>query len=156
MPETLDTEAMNEACQLIQGEHDFASFATSSSGIRSTQRNVYKAEIDKKGDFVIFHMVANSFLPHQVRNTVGLLIRLGLGKIGTGDFCDIMEAKSFGLAGPTAPARGLWLTKVNYLKPLCHFEGERCSCPIYWATIPDKSGNYNRLHEVSNDENLYS
>jgi tRNA pseudouridine38-40 synthase len=81
-------------------------------------RNVYEAGIEKKGAFTVFRIVANSFLPHQVRSTVGLLIRLGLGKISTADFRDIMEARSVGLAGPVSPACGLCLTRVNYPGPL--------------------------------------
>jgi tRNA pseudouridine38-40 synthase len=118
IPKMLDIQAINEACQLIQGEHDFASFASSLDGNKSTLRNVHEAGIEKKGDFTVFHIVANSFLPHQVRSTVGLLIRLGLGKIGIDDFRDIMEARSLGLAGPVSPACGLCLEKVNYPKPL--------------------------------------
>jgi tRNA pseudouridine38-40 synthase len=118
MPKMLDIQAMNEACQLIQGEHDFASFASSLEGSKSTLRNVYEAGIEKKGDFTIFRIVANSFLPHQVRSTVGLLIRLGLGKIGIADFRDIIEARRMGLAGPLSPPCGLCLKKVNYPKPL--------------------------------------
>jgi len=118
MPKMLDIQAMNEACQFIQGEHDFASFASSLDGNKSTLRNVYEAGIEKKGDFTVFRIVASSFLPHQVRSTVGLLIRLGLGKIGIADFRDIMEARSLGLAGPLSPACGLCLNKVNYPKPL--------------------------------------
>jgi tRNA pseudouridine38-40 synthase len=118
MSKMLDIDAMNEACRLLQGEHDFASFASSLDGDRSTVRNVCEAGIEKKGDFAVFRIVANSFLPHQVRSTVGLLIRLGLGKIGIADFRDIMEARSVGLAGPLSPACGLCLTRVNYAKPL--------------------------------------
>ena len=118
MPKTLDIEAMNKACQLMQGRHDFISFVTSLGDIRNTVRNVYETKVSRKGEFVIFHIEADSFLPHQVRNTVGLLGKLGLGKIDVRDFHDIMEAKSLGLASPTAPARGLWLTKVNYAQPL--------------------------------------
>jgi tRNA pseudouridine38-40 synthase len=118
VPEILDIEAMNDACQLIQGEHDFASFASSFDGSKSTLRNVHEAGIKKKGDFAVFRIVANSFLPHQVRSTVGLLIRLGRGKIGVGDFHDIMEAKTLGLAGPLSPARGLFLMNVRYATPL--------------------------------------
>ena len=118
MPRILDIEAMNEACSLIQGEHDFISFASSLDNIKSTRRNVYEAKVEKKGALVVFRMIANSFLPHQVRNTVGLLIKLGLGKISIEDFHNIMEAKSLGLAGPRVPAHGLCLMKVNYPKPL--------------------------------------
>jgi tRNA pseudouridine38-40 synthase len=118
VPKMLDIQAINEACQLIQGEHDFVSFASSLDGSKSTLRNVYEAGIEKKGDFTVFRIVANSFLPHQVRSTIGLLIRLGLGKIGIDDFRDIMEARNLGLAGPVSPACGLCLEKVNYPKPL--------------------------------------
>jgi tRNA pseudouridine38-40 synthase len=118
LPRMLNLQMMNEACQLIQGEHDFASFASSLDDSRSTVRNVCEAGIEKKGDFTAFRIVANSFLPHQVRSTVGLLIRLGLGKISIADFRGIMEARSVGLAGPVSPACGLCLTRVNYPKPL--------------------------------------
>ena len=118
VPRMLDIEAMNEACQLIQGEHDFASFASSLDDSRSTLRSVYEAGVEKKGNFIVFRIVANSFLPHQVRSTAGLLIRLGLGKIGVADFRDIMEARSVGSASPVSPACGLCLTRVNYPKPL--------------------------------------
>jgi len=118
IPKMLNTEIMSQACQLMQGEHDFISFATSLGNVANTVRHVYQADIDRKGDFIIFRIVANSFLRHQVRNTAGLLIRLGLGKIGIIDFHSIMEAKQPGLAGPTVPARGLWLTKVNYAEPI--------------------------------------
>ncbi|MGQ9545979.1 MAG: tRNA pseudouridine(38-40) synthase TruA [Dehalococcoidia bacterium] len=118
VPKRLDVEVMNQACHLVEGEHDFASFASSTGGSKSTLRNVYEAGIEKRGDFIIFRIVANSFLPHQIRSTVGLLVRLGLGKITIQDFRDIMEAKSLGLAGPLSPACGLCLNKVNYSKPL--------------------------------------
>jgi tRNA pseudouridine38-40 synthase len=118
MPKMLNIQTMNEACQIIQGEHDLASFASSLDDNRSTLRNVYEAGIEKEGDLIVFRIVANSFLPHQVRNTVGILIRLGLGKIGIADFRDIMEARTVGLAGPLSPACGLCLTRVNYPKPL--------------------------------------
>jgi len=118
VPKMLDMEAMSEACHLMKGEHDFASFASSLDVSKSTLRNVYEAGVEKRGDFTVFRIVANSFLPHQVRSTVGLLIRLGLGKIGITHFRDIMDARSVGLAGPLSPARGLCLEKVNYPRPL--------------------------------------
>lgn len=117
MPRMLNIESMNEACQMIQGEHDFMSF-TSSLDIKNTVRYVYEAKVDGRGDFILFRMIGNSFLPHQVRHTVGLLLRLGLGKINTRTFRDIMESRSLGSAGPVAPPHGLCLMKVNYAKPL--------------------------------------
>jgi tRNA pseudouridine38-40 synthase len=114
----LDIEAMNLACQLLVGEHDFASFASNLGvEIKSTRRRVYQARVYRSGELVIFDMVANSFLSHQVRNTVGALIRVGLGRMTVEEFHSIMEEKKIGLAGPAAPACGLCLIKVNYQKP---------------------------------------
>ena len=118
----LDIEAMNRACQPLIGEHDFASFATYIGSIKSTVRRVYRAEMERNGELVIFNIVANSFLPHQVRNTVGSLIRVGLGKMTVDEFGNIIEKKEPGLAGPTVPACGLYLMRVNYPQPL-----ERCN-----------------------------
>jgi len=123
----LDIEAMNQACQILIGEHDFASFASSlEAGIRYTVRRVYRAKVRQDGEMVVFNMVANSFLTHQVRNTVGALIRVGLGKMSGDDFRSIMEAKQPGLAGPTALACGLCLMRVEYPHP---FDEE-----IFWKS----------------------
>jgi tRNA pseudouridine38-40 synthase len=110
----LDIEAANRAAQSLIGEHDLASFASSNGAIRSTLKRVFKASFEREGELVIFNMVANSFLPHQVRNTVGALIRVGLGKMNANEFNSIIEAKKLGTAGPTAPACGLYLTRINY------------------------------------------
>jgi len=118
----LDIEAMNQACQALIGEHDFASFVNNNEvAAKSTVRKVYRAEMRRDGEFAVFNIVANSFLMHQVRNTVGTLIRVGLGKMSVDEFCSILEAKKPGLAWPTAPARGLCLRQVNYP---CPFEEE--------------------------------
>jgi tRNA pseudouridine38-40 synthase len=115
----LDIEAMNQACQALIGEHDLASFATYiGSDMKSTVRHVYRAEMEKDGELAIFNIMANSFLPHQVRNTIGSLIRVGLGKMTAGEFTNLIETKKPGQAGPTAPACGLCLMRVNYTQPL--------------------------------------
>ncbi len=114
----LDIEAMNQACQALIGKHDFVSFASSIKvGEKSTVRMVYKAITERDGERVTFNMVAGSFLPHQVRNTVGALIRVGMGKMPADKFYSILEAKEPGLAGPSAPAQGLCLMQVNYPQP---------------------------------------
>lgn len=114
----LDIGAMNQACQALIGKHDFASFVTSTDiGEKSTVRNVHKAGIERDGDMVVLDMAANSFLPHQVRNTVGSLIKVGQGKMTVDEFYGMVESRRPGLAGPTAPAGGLCLMRVNYPSP---------------------------------------
>jgi tRNA pseudouridine38-40 synthase len=120
----LDTEAMNRACKALIGRHDFASFIASAEVARQKQtvRVVFKAEINRDGDMVIFNITANAFLPHQVRNTIGSLIKVGQGKMTVKEFENIIQAATPGLAGPTAPASGLCLVNVNYAAP---FKGDR-------------------------------
>ncbi|MFC2006427.1 tRNA pseudouridine synthase A, partial [Chloroflexota bacterium] len=114
----LDIDAMNQACQSLIGEHDFASFVNNNEvAAKSTVRKVYQAEMREDGELVVFNIVANSFLMHQVRNIVGTLIKVGRGKMSSNEFCSIMEAKKPGLAWPTAPARGLCLMQINYPHP---------------------------------------
>jgi tRNA pseudouridine38-40 synthase len=118
----MDIAVMNQAAKALVGEHDFAPFASSLGvQIKNTRRRVYQANFERDGELVIFNMVANSFLPHQVRNTVGALIRVGLGRMTVEEFHSIMNEKKHGLAGPAAPACGLCLMKVNYRR---HFEEE--------------------------------
>ena len=110
---------MNQACKALIDEHDFASFATRlETETKSTVRRVHKAQTEKDEDFVIFNIIANSFLPHQVRNTVGALIRVGLSKMTVDEFEGLFEARQPGLAGPTVPACGLYLMQINYPQPL--------------------------------------
>ncbi len=114
----LNIEAMNQACQALIGEHDFASFASSvEPKLKNTVRRIFEAGVKRNGETVIFNIVANSFLPHQVRNTVGTVVRIGLGKMNLDEFYSIMSARKFGLAGPTVPACGLCLVKINYPAP---------------------------------------
>lgn len=114
MPRPLDVEAMNEACHALLGTRDFAPFSSSLNARKNTVRTVYKAEVDRQGDLVIFHVVANSFLPHQVRHTIGALVNVGVGKSDMAAFREILRSKEPATAGPALPAHGLCLLKVNY------------------------------------------
>jgi len=114
MPKPLDIEAMNDACRALLGTHDFAPFASSLNGRKNTVRTVYRAEVQKEGDLVSFYTVANSFLPHQVRNTMGALVKVGLGKSDVATFHRILRSKRPAMAGPALPPHGLCLLRVNY------------------------------------------
>jgi tRNA pseudouridine38-40 synthase len=116
----LDLDSMNMACLSLLGENDLVSFVTdlAQSDIKSTFRTIFNAQVEGRGDLITFSIEANAFLPHQVRNTVGTLIRVGLGKIGSDEFKRILEARKPGLAGPTAPAQGLYLMQVKFPRPL--------------------------------------
>jgi tRNA pseudouridine38-40 synthase len=114
----LDIEAMNRACQLLLGEHDFASFYSDISNTKkNTVRKIYGASVSREGELVTFKIIGSSFLTHQVRNTVGALVKVGQGKMTIDEFGKILEAKKPGSAGPMAPACGLCLVQVNYPRP---------------------------------------
>jgi tRNA pseudouridine38-40 synthase len=119
----INVEDMNRACKALLGRHDFASFVASEETARQkrTVRDVFKAEVTREGEMIIFTMAAGSFLPHQVRNTAGALIKVGQGKMTVAEFSDLVAAATPGLAGPTAPAAGLCLERVDY--PVT-FEGD--------------------------------
>jgi len=110
----LDDGQMDLASKLLIGEHDFASFVTDWDREESTVRTIYDAGVEREGDQIAFRIRAKSFLTHQVRNVVGTLVRVGMGKMGTEEFRNILEMKKLSLAGPTAPAHGLCLMKVIY------------------------------------------
>lgn len=118
VPYPVDIRKMNQACQLLEGEHDFKSFAASSSRVRNTVRNIYSAEFRQDSRLIVFYIKANSFLTHQVRNTVGIMLKIGAGKLNIEQLKQIMAEKRYGAAGPAVPAKGLCLIKVNYPREL--------------------------------------
>jgi len=112
--QALDAGRMDTASKMLIGEHDFASFVTEWDRNESTIRTIYDAGVTREGDLLTFSVRAKSFLTHQVRNMVGTLVKVGMGKIGLEEFKYILERKQLSLAGPTAPAHGLCLIKVIY------------------------------------------
>ncbi len=118
VPGNLDIDIMDRAAQALIGEHDFASFVNNrEAAAKGTVRRVLNAGWRQEEDTVIFSIRANAFLMHQVRNTVGVMLRVGRGKMSYNEFESILEAREPGLAWPAAPARGLSLIKVNYKRP---------------------------------------
>jgi len=112
---TLDGSLMTTAAKRLIGEHDFASFASQlGNAWRNTVRRMLDCHVNKCGGIVEFFFTANSFLPHQIRNTVGVLLRVGQGKMNMEDFEQLIAQKKPGAARPAAPAKGLCLVKINY------------------------------------------
>lgn len=115
VPRPLDLPAMRKSARYLLGRHDFASF-TSNPGYEreSTVRTIRRASLVRKGRVLTFQVTADGFLYRMVRNLVGALIKVGLGKISAGDFKKILESKRRSAAPNTAPACGLYLMQVNY------------------------------------------
>ena len=111
----LDRQKMRAAAAHIIGRHDFKAFEGAGSPRQNTIREVLSAElIEHEGGILIFQIEADGFLRYMVRNLVGTLVDVGLGKITPADFKDILDSRDRSQAGATAPALGLTLIKVNY------------------------------------------
>lgn len=110
----IQVEAMDEACKTLLGTHDFAPFAGSVESGRSTVRTVYNAKAQRRGAVVTCNIEANAFLPHQMRHTVGALLKVGLRESDIKAFCEIFNSEKPATAGPAVPPQGLCLLKVNY------------------------------------------
>lgn len=111
----LNTCAMNEAARELIGEHDFTSFASVHSQTNSYIRKIYDARVTRDdNDVVTFEVTGNGFLYNMVRIIAGTLIEVGSGMKEISDIARILSAKDRSLAGPTAPAKGLTLIKIQY------------------------------------------
>jgi len=115
LEEPLDMGAMAQAAASLVGRHDFAAFAAELANPRaSTVRTVYRIELRRRGRLLVLLTEAGSFLPHQVRRTVGALAQVGLGRQTPQEFAAMLQEARPGVAGPTAPAQGLCLMRVTY------------------------------------------
>ncbi len=110
----LNVSFMNHAAKLIVGTHDFSAFKKKDEIYQSNVREVIKAGVKKKGDFIYILIEATGFLRYMVRNIVGTLTLVGSGKLTVEDFKNIFESKDREKAGPTAPAKGLFLREIKY------------------------------------------
>lgn len=104
-----------DCLEIIKGLHDFSAFMGSGSSVKSTERCVYRADLNHPDeDHLVFSIEANGFLRHMVRNIVGTLVDVGKGRLTPADFSDILAGKDRRRAGMTAPAHGLYLLAVHY------------------------------------------
>ena len=110
----LDIAAMEQATRHIVGRHDFKSFESSGSPRAQTIRNVMEASWRRKNDHLEFDIRADGFLRYMVRNIVGTLVAVGMGKLEAGDVPALIEATDRRLAPATAPPHGLFLIQVAY------------------------------------------
>lgn len=112
----LDLNIIEEALNMLKGEHDFSSFVAAGSTKRSNIRQMYEANFSVNDNIIEFTFTADGFLYHQVRNIVGALKFLGEHRINLDKFKEIFNAKNRKLAPPTAPPNGLSLASVDYGK----------------------------------------
>jgi tRNA pseudouridine38-40 synthase len=111
----LNSTTMQSALNHLIGEHDFKAFEGTGSPRSHTTRMVSQAALfEDKDTFTIFEIEANGFLRYMVRNIVGTLVDVGLGKVTPEAFKAILASKDRRNASATAPAHGLFLMEVKY------------------------------------------
>ena len=120
----LNISLMRQAARSLVGKHDFKAFCSTGSGIKSTIRTIRKISIQlprniflngiSKHRFLCIEIQADGFLYNMVRNIVGTLIEIGRGRIAPKDISVVLREKKRNLCGPCVPAKGLYLSNVEY------------------------------------------
>ena len=109
-----DIERMREAAKYLVGEHDFASYCAHAGKKKSTVREIYSIDINRKNDRITFIYHGSGFLQYMVRILTGTLLEVGLGKRDPDSIPRLTECRDRTQAGFTAPACGLCMVKVDY------------------------------------------
>jgi tRNA pseudouridine38-40 synthase len=116
-PYPLDEQRMITLAPVLEGEHDFTAFAASDDRDaegRSKVRTVFSSRLSREGDWFLYRVRGSGFLKHMVRNIAGLLIEAGKGNVDEARLRDYLSNRVPAKAGPTAPAKGLFLIAVEY------------------------------------------
>jgi len=130
----LDLAVLQNAADAVRGIHDFTSFAAVDPDLPTRAdfaragncctdpdplasiRTIHRSTWELRDNLLVYTVTGNGFLHHMVRNLVGTFVEAGRGRIDAGSISDILAARNRAAAGPTAPARGLFLVEVMYSK----------------------------------------
>jgi tRNA pseudouridine38-40 synthase len=124
----LELERMQQAAPHLLGEHDFTSFAASdpdlttrtrslegeADGQKDAVRTIFDSSWEQRDDLYVYRVTGSGFLHHMVRNLVGTFVDIGAQRLAADAIPGILAARNRAAAGPTAPARGLFLVSVEY------------------------------------------
>jgi tRNA pseudouridine38-40 synthase len=114
VPQRLSAAAMGEAAQVLVGRHDFTTFRAAGCQSRSPVKTLDTLTVRVAGEEMVVEAGARSFLHNQVRSMVGSLKLVGEGKWSAADLAAALAARDRAACGPVAPARGLYLVRVDY------------------------------------------
>jgi tRNA pseudouridine38-40 synthase len=114
VPQPLDIETMARGGALLVGRHDFHTFETDWPNRTSSVRTIFGLEVTRRGTRVVVEVEADGFLYNMVRSITGTLMLVGSGKRPEPWVGEVLAALDRAQAGPTAPAKGLFLLRVCY------------------------------------------
>jgi tRNA pseudouridine38-40 synthase len=109
-----DVTAMNEAAQILLGYEDFECFSKVHTAVSHFRCKIFEAYWEPNGEELLFHITANRFLRGMVRSIVGTLLEVGFGHRPVSDLHQIIASKDRTQAGKAAPAKGLFLSQIEY------------------------------------------
>lgn len=124
-PYPLEIQKMRKAARHLKGRHNFKAFQASGSSVKKSVRSIRRFTVEKKNVWVRFTVEADGFLYHMVRNLVGTLLEVGRGRMTDKEFMKVLKSRKRFLAGPTAPAHGLTLSRVDYSAPKVRLQSKR-------------------------------
>ena len=110
----LDVAAMQAASACLVGEHDFSAFRAAECQAKTPVKHLYRADISRQSDCIVFDFHANAFLHHMIRNLVGSLVYIGQGKHAPSWMAELLAGRDRRRAAPTFDAAGLYFAGVDY------------------------------------------
>jgi len=110
----LNIDRMRSCLPYILGKRNFAPFSAPVPPEKQTVREIYDAQLLKRGNMVTFEVEGNAFLPQQVRRIASALIQVGIGKMECKEFQTLANSARVGACNTVAPPNGLCLMKVKY------------------------------------------
>lgn len=110
----LNINAMKKAIEYFKGTHDFRAFVTDNKEKENCIRTITETNIEEDNNKLTITFTGNGFMRYQVRNMVGILIKVGENKLEPNKIKEIIESKDRLKAGKTAPAEGLYLVDVKF------------------------------------------
>jgi tRNA pseudouridine38-40 synthase len=110
----LDVAAMDRACVIIRGTHDFSAFRAAACQAKSPVKTVHRATVTTQGPLVRFDFSADAFLHHMIRNLVGALARIGSGKADTAWLAQLLASRDRTQGPATFAPDGLYFTGADY------------------------------------------
>ena len=143
----LDVDAMREAAGLLEGTHDFQAFQGAGAQTHTSVRRLFSSRVTAEADrapsdrdltltavlaqatfgreadpvpdgrLIVYDVCGDGFLRYMVRSIVGTLVEIGHGRMTPASMLEALASRSRAAAGPTAPARGLFLARVLYERP---------------------------------------
>lgn len=115
-PKKLDFDKIDKAINIIRKTKNFQSFCKTKTDVTNYECTIFEFSYEILGSDIIFTISANRFLRNMVRSIIGTILEIGISKISLDSLNEIILKSNRIYAGPSIPAHGLFLTKVEYPK----------------------------------------